>query len=57
MSSLYDAISEVTDDQIVIFETIVAWIAGSVEMSTRSNAALLIAAFFVLNCEVFDEVP
>jgi hypothetical protein len=57
VSSLYDAISEVTDDQIVIFETIVAWIAGSVEMSTRSNAALLIAAFFVLNCEVFDEVP
>lgn len=57
MSSLYDAISEVTDDQIVIFETIVAWIAGSVEMSTRSTAALLIAAFFVLNCEVFDEVP
>ena len=57
MSSLYDLISEVTDDQIVIFETIVAWIAGSVEMSTRSNAALLIAAFFVLNCEVFDEVP
>lgn len=56
VSSFYDEISEVTDDQLIIFDATVSWIARSAEILPRSNAALVIAAFFVQNCEVFDEI-
>lgn len=56
VSSFYDELSEATDDQVVIFEQTVAWVARSAEVPLNSNAALVIAAFFVQNCEVFDEV-
>lgn len=56
VSSFYDELSDATDDQVVIFEQTAAWIARSAEVPTNSNAALVIAAFFVQNCEVFDEI-
>lgn len=56
VSAFYDAVSEETDDQVLIFEQTTAWIARSAGVPPKSNAALVIAAFFVQNCEVFDEV-
>ena len=56
VSSCYKELAEKTDDQRQIFYGIRNWIARHAGVSENSQEALVIAAFFVQNCEVFDEI-
>ena len=56
VSSCYKEVSEKTDDQRQIFYGIRNWIARHAGVSKNSQESLVIAAFFVQNCEVFDEI-
>lgn len=54
--TIYDDAVEVTDDQQLIFNDFVDWVAKQADVPTRSQGALIVAAFFVQNCQVFDEI-
>lgn len=56
VGSCYKEVAEKTDDQRQIFYDIRSWIARRAGVSENSQEALVIAAFFVQNCEVFDEI-
>lgn len=56
VSSCYSEVAEKTDDQRQIFCGVRNWIARHAGISENSQEALVIAAFFVQNCEVFDEI-
>lgn len=56
ISSSYKEVAEKTDDQRQIFYDIRNWIARHTGVSENSQEASVIAAFFVQNCEVFDEI-
>lgn len=56
VSSCYKEVAEKTDDQRQIFYGIRNWIARHAGVSENSQESLVIAAFFVQNCEVFDEI-
>lgn len=56
ISACYLDVAEKTADQRQIFYGIRNWIARHAGVSENSQEALVIAAFFVQNCEVFDEI-
>ena len=56
VSSCYLEVAEKTDNQRNIFYGIRNWIARHAGVPENSQEALVIAAFFVQNCEVFDEI-
>lgn len=56
VGSCYKEVAEKTDNQRQIFYDIRNWIARHAGVSENSQEALVIAAFFVQNCEVFDEI-
>lgn len=56
VGSCYKEVAEKTDDQRQIFYDIRNWIARHAGVSENSQESLVIAAFFVQNCEVFDEI-
>lgn len=56
VSSCYLEVAAKTDDQRQIFYGIKNWIARHAGVPENSQESLVIAAFFVQNCEVFGEV-
>lgn len=56
VSSCYLEVSEKISNQRQIFYGIRDWIARHAGVPENSQEALVIAAFFVQNCEVFDEI-
>ncbi|EPI47849.1 hypothetical protein HMPREF1583_00273 [Gardnerella vaginalis JCP8151B] len=56
VSSCYLEVAAKTDDQRQIFYGIKNWIARHAGVPENSQEALVITAFFVQNCEVFDEI-
>lgn len=57
VGACYAEVAEVTGDQPLIFRKTTEWIASRAEVPTNDYGALIVAAFFVQNCEVFDEIP
>lgn len=55
VADFYENACQVTDDQQEIFDAVASWIHTN-SGSTNPNASRIVAAFFVQNCEVFDEV-
>lgn len=55
IADFYDAVSQHTDDQQVIFDQVVDWIHTNSD-STNRNASIIVTCFFVQNCEVFDAI-
>ncbi|MGQ4533409.1 ABC-three component system protein [Dermabacteraceae bacterium P13138] len=53
---IYEDAAAVTDDQPKIFDDFVDWLAKQADVPNSSQGALVVAAFFVQNCQVFDEV-
>ncbi|WP_277035137.1 ABC-three component system protein [Propionimicrobium lymphophilum] len=56
VAGCYMEAAEITDNQPLIFTRTCHWIARQAGVAKDSHAALIVAAFFVQNCEVFDEV-
>lgn len=56
VASCYLDLADITNDQNAIFNGICHWIARQAGVAITSQAALVITAFFVQNCEVFDEI-
>lgn len=55
VAKFYDSIAKHSDDQQKIFDAVRDWIHVNSE-STSLDASAIVAAFFVQNCEVFDEI-
>lgn len=56
VAGCYMDAAEISDDQALIFARTHHWIARQAGVAKDSYAALIVAAFFVQNCEVFDEI-
>lgn len=55
VADFYDQARQHTDDQQAIFDQVADWIHTNSD-STNLNASIIVACFFVQNCEVFDAV-
>lgn len=53
VADFYDQASQHTDDQQAIFDQVADWIHTNSD-STNLSASIIVACFFVQNCEVFD---
>ncbi len=55
VADFYDQARQHTDDQQAIFDQVADWIYTNSD-STNLSASIIVACFFVQNCEVFDAV-
>ncbi|MDU5247375.1 MAG: ABC-three component system protein [Varibaculum cambriense] len=55
VADFYDQARQHTDDQQAIFDQVADWIHTNSD-STNLSASIIVACFFVQNCEVFDAV-
>ena len=55
MKLCFSKLAEVTDDKSIIFQKMVEWISTKIPNSSQEACEVLIA-FFVQNCEVFNEI-
>lgn len=55
IADFYDQARQHTDDQQAIFDQVADWIHTNSD-STNLSASIIVACFFVQNCEVFDAV-
>lgn len=57
VKSIYDELASASDDPLAVYDKVIEWIAQRAGVSQNSNGALVVAAFFVQNCEVFVALP
>ncbi|SQG63700.1 Zn-ribbon containing protein [Corynebacterium renale] len=55
IADFYDQAAQHTDDQQAIFDQVADWIHTN-SGSTNLSASIIVACFFVQNCEVFDAI-
>ena len=55
IQGVYLDLAEIENDQEIIFYKIVEWLMATASTNNRT-ACVIIASFFVQNCEVFDEI-
>lgn len=55
VADFYDQAAQHTDDQQAIFDQVAGWIHTNSD-STNLGASIIVACFFVQNCEVFDAI-
>lgn len=55
VAEFYNQASQHTDDQQAIFDQVADWIHTNSD-SVNLSASIIVACFFVQNCEVFDEI-